>query len=288
MTDEIKNEVDDQEFSDAFAEATADENPQEQDDIINDDQAIDNDEPESEEPDNNEPTLEERFAALEKERDDYKHKFQSNAGRIRTYQSQIDELSAKVNQSVANGSTQEQAQEELAQQVNNSSWDELKEDFPEIADALESKLGTIDQKIEQLVGQRIGSLEQQIQPLTQKVHAEALQSEFAALEAAHPDYQAIGASEEFHNWLETKPDPVKQLISSNHAADAAYLLDTFKRDTGHQTEHSSSNKTQRNRERLASNIAVPSSRNTRRDVTDDDFGSAFDSAVKAKNRSRRY
>lgn len=278
-------EAEDKAFSDAFAEASE---PKDGDDLQDDeaDEEIGDEQDGPEDTEGSSDQLSE-LEKLRKERDNYLHQFESNKGRITSYQQQINNLQSQLSSYVSKGSTQQQAQEELAQQVNDSSWEELKEDFPEIAQALDQKLSSINQKVEELVGQRIGQIEQQIQPLTQRASEDALMQEYAALEAAHPDYRDIADSADFNKWLESKPEPVKKLVESNSAADAAYLLDTFKAESGANSEQKRLQNKQQNRERLQANLSVPSNRIVRREVSDDDFSSAFDSAVAKQNRSRR-
>lgn len=274
--------AEEQEFSDAFAEATSDDSDNDLDELGDVEDVIPDDEPAQE--------IDE-LARITKENADLKHRLDSDAGRVAAFQRQANTLQAQLSEAMAKGSTQAEAKEEvkdeLAKKVNGSSWEDLQEDFPEIAEALEHKLGSIDEKVEQMVGQRLGNIEQQIQPLTQRASNEALQSEYAALQAAHPDYETIAVSPDFNQWLNTKPVPVRQMIESNSAADAAYLLDTFKAESGANSEQKRSQNKQQNRERLQANVSVPSSRNVRREISDDDFSSAFDAAVATQNRSRR-
>lgn len=275
--------AEEQEFSDAFAEASSARGESDsEEEPEGEPESIDDEEPEQET-----VTDLDDIEALRKERDNYRHQFESNKGRVSAYQQQINSLQTQLASYVQQGGSKEQAQEELAKEVNDSSWEELKEDFPEIAKAVENKLSSINQRVDEMVGQRIGQIEQQIQPLAQQADEAALGREYAALEAAHPDYQTIADSSEFAQWLGQKPEPVQRMIESNSAADAAYLLDTFKAESGQRSEQRRSQNQQQNRQRLELNVAVPSTRTKRREVSDDDFSSAFASAAAKHDRNLR-
>lgn len=313
MSDAVNKVIKDQEqaedaaFEEAFNDAV-DGKPQAEDDADDDpdeDPDDEEDDPEDEDPAESEEepskadkepekelTLEEQLAQVTQERDQLKHRIKSDEGRVNAYQRQamtvqqkLEALTKKVEDPANTEKERDAAKERLAQQANNSTWEEFEEEFPEFAMALNERLGEIDAR-EKAFEKRFGDLESKVQPLTQQAQQSALQSEFAALEAAHPDYEEVSGSEEFSNWLEKQPVPVQQLINSNAASDAAYLLDNFKRDTGQDSDSRESQANQRNQARLQSNVAVTSKPRPRRPVADDDYESAFEAAVAAKNRNR--
>lgn len=220
-------------------------------------------------------SLEDRLAELERERDDYRQKFQSNNGRISAYQRQVEELNHKLSSQVdsaAQGNTHEEAQDKLAQDINNSSWDELLEDMPDVAEA-------INQRLESVVSSRLGQIEQKISPLTERVQQERMEVEIAALKSRHPDFQEIANSDAFDNWIAEQPHFVQSKRNSNDAAEAAYLLDNFKAMTGYGNQQTK----QKNRSRLESNVAAPSKR-LARTGDDMDFEAAFNARVNSKRR----
>lgn len=230
-------------------------------------------------------SVEEQLAQITKERDEYRQKFNSNNGRISAYQRQINDLTQKIQNPASSNAERKQAKEDLAQQNNNSNWNEFKEEFPEFAAALDERLSEIDVR-EKRFEERFGNLENQVQPLQEQAYQSAIKLEYSALAAEHPDYETVAVSPAFNEWLGLQPLPVQQLIDSNSAADAAYLLSSFKRDTGTNSGSSEPQINQQNRSRLQSNVAVQSKRTARRPVADDDFDSAFDAAVADGNRNR--
>ena len=69
-------------------------------------------------------TTDDIIAEIERERDSWKHQFQSNNGRISSYQKQIQELTEKL-QERANSNSQES----LTEAMEDEDWIALKEDF---------------------------------------------------------------------------------------------------------------------------------------------------------------
>lgn len=265
-----------EEFDSAFDEAVSADSGE--------DDGQDFDEPESTDDNDSdaddEPEPDDDLAKAVRERDQWQHKYKSEVGRIAAYQRQIAELQA------AKPQTQGQAKEQIAQKINDSSWNELKEDFPEIANAVEKHF-------ESQFANRFSSLEQKLQPLERQAQEARMAAErqhfdgqMAALEAAHPDYQTVVNSQEWRDWLSTQPQPVQQLVHSTSAADAAYLLDGFKLQTGNNKQQQSLHLQQQRKQRLAASVAVPSKKQVRREVADDDFDSAWDAAVREHERGR--
>jgi len=225
---------------------------------------------------------------LKRERDYWEHRYNSDVGRISAYQRQNQDYQRQIqelSQKVASGSNareqnqnHEQARESLAQEINDSSWEELNEDFPEIAKAVDKRLSN---EIDRAIASRLAHVEQTIAPIQQRLHQETINREYAALDAAHPDWRDVAQSADFGNWLNTQPPTVQNMITSTEAADAAWLIDNFKRTTNR-----SNNIQQQRQQRLAASVGINSRRESRQPDATDDFDSAFDSAVRKIERRR--
>lgn len=277
MTDEV-NELD--EFEAAFEAAAEDveledEATEELEETL-EDQEDEVSEPEEEELD--EPTLEE----LIKERDEYKHKFESNNGRISSMQRQQEELkqqnahlAAQMAKAGSSNTDTSEAQEKMAQDVSGMSWEELQQDMPDVAEA-------INKRLQSVIDERLESVNQQIQPITQNLQAQQRDAELAALKSRHEDYYEVGQSSEFREWLGQQPDAVQQLENSDSAADAAYLLDIFKLQNP--TESPDSSQKSRQQAQLRRSIAAPSKRMAKRAPAMGSFDDEFDAAVAHSRR----
>lgn len=102
---------------------------------------------------------------------------------------------------------------------------ELKEDFPEWAEALEESMNAVAQRIPQIdegaINQRFESTEQ---TMDEKI---ARARQMARLDNAHPDWEQTIQDDAFQNWLANQPEETQQLTSSDNAVDAIKLLNQY-------------------------------------------------------------
>lgn len=121
----------------------------------------------------------------------------------------------------------------------------LKRDYPEFADAMESALN-----------ERLSMLEQKIarpaaQPTVTPEDIARLRSEMA-VEVRHPGWQARVQTSEFMGWLQRQPREVQLLAASESPQDAVRLLDLH--------EDAVKSSTSQRTQRLSSAAAIPSGR----------------------------
>lgn len=159
-----------------------------------------------------------------REVEQWKHRYNSDIGRINAYQKKIQDLEQQV---------QRQAQPPAQSNPEGSGmtddeWESIKEDFPEIAQAIDAKLSGLSNKYEQ----QIAHLQSQMAPIQQQAHEQFRSSQYQVLEQQHPDWQDIAKSTDFRQWLQYQPPVVQQLVESDSAADAAYLIGSYKTTTG--------------------------------------------------------
>lgn len=160
--------------------------------------------------------------------------------------------------------------------ASDSEWAALKEDFPEIAEAIEKRLAAAEQGHQS----RYQQLEQQFQPIQQQANQQQIQAQYQQLATEHPDYQQVANSVEFKGWVANQPQAIQQMMSSDSAADAAYLLSSYK-----QTQPSESPtdaiKAKR-QQQLAQSQTVPR-RGAAKVQDDGDFDSMFNHFAKQAN-----
>jgi hypothetical protein len=150
---------------------------------------------------------------LKRKADEAEHTAKSQIGRVSALTRKLNELSQAKSQ-VSN-------QPDAAPLPGDPDWEQFKADFPEMSNAVEKRLASIEKSLTERVGQVA-------QPIHQMQREQFLRSQFAALEAAHPDYQSVAGSNEFRSWLATQPPQVQQMIGSEDAAEASWLLSTYK------------------------------------------------------------
>ena len=104
-------------------------------------------------------------------------------------------------------------------------WDSFKADYPQIAQVVEKRIASLDRVVNERVGQAT-------QPIREMQHERYISHQFAALEAAHPDYKDVVATDTFRSWLSAQPPQNQAFAASEDANEASYLLSTFKAVTG--------------------------------------------------------
>lgn len=218
------------------------------------------------------PDPQEQVRQLMAENQRLQHQFRSEAGRQAALQRKIEELEKRG----------PAPQQENPGGMADADWETLKEDYPDIAAAfdkrLNSELNAALQKVE-------GSVSQKLQPFEEQVHNQRLNQEYAALEAAHPDWQEVAKAPEFQSWLGNQPPAVQSLMESESAADAAYLLDTYKAMNG-KTAPAGDIKSQR-QARLAASASQPRrGAPPRGDLSVSDEEAAFDYFAKQIDSQR--
>lgn len=215
---------------------------------------------ESEDPD---PLKE--LAAAKEELQRWQHKYNSDLGRQNAYQRQIqekDQLIARL-----------QSTQSANPGVVNKDWATLKEDYPDIAQGISALIEEKDARH----AQEIQSLKQSLEPIQAQAKESFVAQQYQILAYEHPDYAEIAASPEFNKWVQTQPHNVMQMMESDNAADAAYLLRTYKNEMSPGLQATSELKQRREKQlRQAQNVPSRGGRSQQVMPPDDDFEAAFD------------
>ena len=204
----------------------------------------------------------------------WQHRYNSDLGRQNALQQKIADQDAVIQQLQQKAPTAEPpTSAEDATGMSGEEWMLFKEEFPEMAAGVEKQFNSMQQRIQGMEKQFNSQLQPmqeqhaEQQRLVEQQHAEA---QFTVLETKHPDFKDVVNSTEFDGWLKQQPVAVQQLMDSNNAADAAYLLDGYKA-TLQPTELSTK------RERQLRDAQTVSGRSTRKTPTAaDDYDAAFD------------
>jgi prefoldin subunit 5 len=207
--------------------------------------------------------------------DQWKHRYNSDIGRVNAYQRQVEALKAQLAQVEAQKKATSSDKKPEGSELTDSEWQTLKEDFPEIAVALEKRLNSVASNYEAKTlsyEQKIKQLEQQMQPIQQQAHDQFKQSQYAVLEQQHPDWRDVAQSQEFQQWLQQQPPAVQQLTESDSAADAAFLVGSYKAVSSVDT----SAIRQRRATTLRQSQTIPTKGVKRNNGAPGDFESAFD------------
>lgn len=223
-----------------------------------------------------------RLQKLIEENNRLQHQFRSETGRQSALQKRIKELESQL-------AGNQQGNQSTPEGMSDSEWDAMKEDYPDIAAAFEKR---IQRELSAAFQAMEGKFYEKIQPFEQQAQQQRLDQQYAALESRHPDWQEVAKAPEFQSWLGNQPPAVQSLMASEDAADAAYLLDSFKMATGRtQADEaaSSANKIREQRQARLQASATQPRRGAvpRGDLSQGEEGAAFDYFAKQIDSQRR-
>lgn len=228
-------------------------------------------------------TVEDRLARLESERDEWRHRYQSDAGRIAALQRKVQEMGTAPQQQ-----RQPSAKDMANAMQNDTAWKEFKETYPEIATVIDKRLNAGFQQVNQIVNQRVGRIEE-------GDRERQLRDQFMLLQEDHEDYVDVLRGRPFHEWLAQQPQMVQQMAHSAQAQDVSWVLTQHKRDigatkpAGQQVEPGSrAAAIKSERERKLQQAQAPQNVRTNRPrpVARDDFDGAF-AAFAAQQEKRQ-
>lgn len=134
-----------------------------------------------------------------------------------------------------------------ASDIAGKSLQQLREEWPDVADAMQTLLEAQRQEFEQ----RLTPLQQlEAERRQQQEHA-AIQYELKRLSQAHPDYAEIAADPALERWVATQPRSVQAMYGSRSAEDNIVLLNLYKGATG------AASRTTRQSKHLSDHAEIP-------------------------------
>ncbi|WP_277810686.1 hypothetical protein [Chromohalobacter canadensis] len=226
----------------------------------------------------------------------------SQRGRVGALQRQINEF--KRNQggqqrpaqggqqasqpSNSSGEQQEADQKQaMAEAAGSDDWESLKQDFPDIARAVEARLEGDRQETARLQ-QEVADLRSTVQPMQEQAHEQYLGSQKRALEARHSDWKEVVNAPAFQQWLQQQPASISSLFESEDAAEAAALLDLYKSTNPPTGSYSAQGNAQaeaereKRQQRLAGAVTPQRRGAAKRDAVPDDWEGQFNHFAKSK------
>lgn len=210
-----------------------------------DEQDVEDEEPEAQEPEPEQeeeakgPTIEELIAereALQRERDDWRHRYQSDQGRFLAAQRKLADLHNQQRQQESAQEPEGQRQQAAAgvQAMKDGRFAQFAEEFPEMAEAITEYFNS--QKTELL-----STFNQHIEPVKQWQQVQIEQEEQAAFNRAvnelatrHPDWEQYNraSNAEFDQWLSAQPAEIQSIYGRPDPYAASRLIDFYKSEKG--------------------------------------------------------
>lgn len=227
------------------------------------------------------------LAKLMRERDEWRHRYQSDMGRIAALQRKVAEL--QDSRAPARPS-QEQIQEAMG---SDEGWKTFTETYPDIAAAIDKRFererNTIGAQVEQSIAPIRQSQEQQYQ-IEQSRYT---QWQYDLLGKEHPDYMQVVKTKEFADWRDRQRPAIQSLFDSEDYRDAAEAIRIYKMETQQHAsppQPSEVANIRQERERRLDVASAPPTRSSaavRSAVPADDFEAAFQAFAARKMRSSR-
>jgi hypothetical protein len=142
--------------------------------------------------------------------DEITNRLKTAEGRVSALQS---ELAKKATQDVKKtpGAAPSAAQVDAA--ATDAEWEELKEDFPEWANALERRIAATNESVRSLISKEQARMTEEV--------------EKRIVSIKHPGYQKTIQDPDFKTWFQAQPAEFQKLANSMKADDAITVLDGY-------------------------------------------------------------
>ncbi|MDD5526600.1 MAG: hypothetical protein PHE11_04255 [Candidatus Omnitrophica bacterium] len=142
--------------------------------------------------------------------DEITNRLKTAEGRVSALQS---ELAKKATQDVKKtpGAAPSAAQVDAA--ATDAEWEELKEDFPEWANALERRIAATNESVRSLISKEQARMTEEV--------------ERRIVSIKHPGYQKTIQDPDFKTWFQAQPAEFQKLANSMKADDAITVLDGY-------------------------------------------------------------
>jgi chromosome segregation ATPase len=157
----------------------------------------------------------------------YEQYQKSNEGRVAALQRQLDEQRqqlSKLQEGGLGNSNQAKALEKSIED-NEIDLEGLDQDIPELG-----KLVNAVKSIKQDLNSVRNTVQKDVmEPMREQQARESQDREARTLAEMHPDYEDIQRDKNFWDWVDSQHPTIQKLADTNHAGDAAYLIDLFKK-----------------------------------------------------------
>ena len=114
-------------------------------------------------------------------------------------------------------------------QIQGKGFDEIKEDFPELAEFVQDFTGQALSQQQRMFEQKLEPMQSHFQSLEEKTNEDNAALERQTFAQVHPDAQEINQSPEFWEWFDNQ-SPNVQALRTPHAADNIAMLNLYKAD----------------------------------------------------------
>lgn len=175
-------------------------------------------------------SLRNEFLTLQANHSKLQNDHKANAGRVQALNNKVAEYQKLVEGAEQQGKPTGDGP--TADDLEGMSFEEVEEEWPEVAGYLKRQLERTQQQLTQQFEERLNPLNEMHTQQQQAQQQQYVQSELQRLQQVHPDFQSIASDSKFHQWVNNQPDSVKAMAGSLHAADNIALLNLYKGSNG--------------------------------------------------------
>ena len=166
-----------------------------------------------------------RFIALEETTAAQQHTIDSDAGRVSAFQRKINQL--ERNQQQAPRPQPSTSQIADAMKGSDAQWDQFKEDYPEVAQALDNRFAALGVAAQDSIDSTLAPVRDHQAHIERVDASNAHKARIDAVSEVYPTWTAEVKKPEFNSWLSDQPPGVRALSESDDTADASTLIGLY-------------------------------------------------------------
>lgn len=163
----------------------------------------------------------EKLKQQEQEMANLNHRISSDAGRVSAFQKKVNHLEGEISAIREQSSKPQPTDGDIIDAMGDEgSWDQFKEDYPEVAAA-------VDGRFSELIGAQKKEVEAAIAPVLDKQAEEETEKAYGAVAEQFPTWQDAVKEQHFSEWMESQPAVVQALAESDDVYDASSLIGLY-------------------------------------------------------------
>lgn len=160
---------------------------------------------------------------------DLTHRINSDAGRVSAFQRKVNGLEQEI-QTIREGGTAGQPDpNQIADAMSGSDdeWVQFTEDYPDVAKAIDNRLGKAGQATQESIDSTLAPIKEQHQRTIVNEAEATANNAVEAVTNVFPQWKEAINSNEYKVWLDTQPPGIQALQESHDTADAISLIEMF-------------------------------------------------------------
>jgi hypothetical protein len=171
-----------------------------------------------------------KFITMEEQNKDLNHRLSSDAGRVSGLQRKINGMEKEI-QGIRKGDTagEQPDNKQIAEAMGGTDeeWDAFKEDYPEVAKAIDSRLDKAGQATQETIDSTLTPIKESQEKAALKEAADATQASADVVTEIYPEWTEAVQKPEFASWLDSQPPGVQSLTDSDDPQDASALIGLY-------------------------------------------------------------